>query len=179
MNENEQELVQGLRALAADSPRGAPAYIERRLLAEFRQRSRARRRNMWWMGSSAAAIAAAVAVAFWIHPAPRKAGPAAPGVDRVQTPNVMTAATAPVFQPAVRIQKAATRPNRAAMTFYPLPDSEALPPLENATVVRVQLPMSSLRVMGFPIDENRAGDRIEADVLLGQDGLARGVRFVR
>jgi len=178
MNENEQELLHGLRTLAADSPREAPAYVERRLLAEFHRRSRTRRRNIWWIASSTGAIAAAVAVALWIQPAPRKAGPAVAKVVTSQPSDVATAA-APIFQPAVRIQKAAARPTRATMTFYPLPDSEALPPLENATVIRVQLPMSSLRLMGFPIDEDRAGDRIEADVLLGQDGLARGVRFVR
>ncbi|HYL77251.1 MAG TPA: hypothetical protein VEU96_23760 [Bryobacteraceae bacterium] len=176
MNENEQELLEGLRALAADSPREAPAYVEKRLLAEFHRRSRARRRNLWWMASSAAAIAAAVAVALWIQPAPRKAGPTVAKVVTSQPSNV---ATAPVIQPAVRIRKTSARPNRTAMSFYPLPDTEALPPLENATIVRVQLPMSSLRLIGFQINEDRAGERIEADVLVGQDGLARGVRFVR
>lgn len=179
MNENEQELLQGLRALAADSPREAPAYVERRLLAELHRRSGARRRNLWWMASSAAAIAAAVAVALWIQPAPRKAAPLRASVANSQPSHVMTAATAPVIQPAMRVRKAASRPNQTAMSFYPLPDAEALPPLENATVIRVQLPMSSLRLMGFQINEDRASERIEADVLLGQDGLARGVRFVR
>ncbi len=179
MNENEQELLQGLRALAADSPREAPAYVEQGLMAAFRQRSRARRRNMWWMGSGAAAIAAVVVVALWIQPAPRKSGPAVANAVASQPPNAMRPATEPIFQPAVRIRKTVARPRPAAMSFYPLPDTEALPPLETATVIRVQLPMSSLRLMGFQINEDRASERIEADVLLGQDGLARGVRFVR
>jgi hypothetical protein len=177
MNENEQELLQGLRALAVESPQQAPAYLEDRLLAEFHRRARARRRNLWWMASSAGAIAASIAVLLWIHPAPQKAAPSVAGI--THSPSVVTAATAPIFQPAVRIRKPAARPSLTAMSFYPLPDTEALPPLENATVVRVQLPMSSLRLIGFPINEDRAGERIEADVLLGQDGLARGVRFVQ
>jgi hypothetical protein len=50
--------------------------------------------------------------------------------------------------------------------------------MESATIVRVQLPMSSLRLMGLPISEDRAAEFVQADMLLGQDGLARGVRFV-
>ena len=50
--------------------------------------------------------------------------------------------------------------------------------MESATIVRVQLPMSSLRLMGLPVNEDRAAEAIQADMLLGQDGLARGVRFV-
>jgi hypothetical protein len=42
----------------------------------------------------------------------------------------------------------------------------------------VQMPMASLELIGFPINRDRASDRVEAEVLLGQDGLARGVRLV-
>lgn len=63
-------------------------------------------------------------------------------------------------------------------SFYPLPEAEGLPAVENAMVVRVQLPVSSLRLMGFPVDEERADAAVQAELLLGQDGLARGVRLV-
>ena len=36
--------------------------------------------------------------------------------------------------------------------FYPLPEAEALPAVENAMVVRVQLPVSSLQLMGVPVE---------------------------
>jgi hypothetical protein len=65
-----------------------------------------------------------------------------------------------------------------AAGFYQLPDAEALPPVESAMVVRVQLPMASLELIGYPINQDRASERVEAEVLLGQDGLARGVRLV-
>ena len=84
-----------------------------------------------------------------------------------------------MLQTAVRSHKPFRRPSQQQLSFYALPDSDALPPLENATVVRVQLPLSSLRLIGFPINEDRAAERIQADVLLGQDGLARGVRLVQ
>ncbi len=60
-----------------------------------------------------------------------------------------------------------------------MPEAEALPALENAMVVRVQLPVSSLQLMGFPVTEERAGVSVQAELLLGQDGLARGVRLVQ
>ncbi len=62
--------------------------------------------------------------------------------------------------------------------FYPLPEAEALPAVENAMVVRVQLPVSSLQLMGVPVSEERADVSVQAELLLGQDGLARGVRLV-
>jgi hypothetical protein len=49
--------------------------------------------------------------------------------------------------------------------------------MENAMVVRVQLPVSSLRLMGVPVSEERADASVQAELLLGQDGLARGVRI--
>jgi hypothetical protein len=60
-----------------------------------------------------------------------------------------------------------------------LPEAEALPAVENAMVVRVQLPVSSLQLMGVPVGEERADASVQADLLLGQDGLARAVRLAQ
>ena len=46
-------------------------------------------------------------------------------------------------------------------------------------IVRVRLPRSALIGFGVPIDESHAAEPLQADVLLGEDGLARGIRFVR
>ena len=51
-------------------------------------------------------------------------------------------------------------------------------PIERGSVVRVRLPRSALATFGFPVNEQRAEEPIKADVLLGEDGLARAVRFV-
>ena len=64
-------------------------------------------------------------------------------------------------------------------SFYPLAEAEALPVLENAMVVRVQLPVSSLRMMGVPVSEEDSDRSVQAELLLGQDGLARGVRLAQ
>ena len=71
-----------------------------------------------------------------------------------------------------------TAAGEVAESFYRLPDADILPPLDSAVIVRVQLPLSSLAAMGVPVDEDRASESVQADLLLGQDGLARGVRLI-
>ena len=51
--------------------------------------------------------------------------------------------------------------------------------LDSGRVVRVQLPRSALARFGLPVNAERAGEPVKADVLLGEDGTARAIRFVR
>lgn len=53
------------------------------------------------------------------------------------------------------------------------------PPLASGQLVRVELPRSALASLGLPLNPARGGETIKADVLLGDDGLARAIRFVR
>ena len=50
---------------------------------------------------------------------------------------------------------------------------------EGGQVVRVELPRSALQSLGLPMNAERASERVKADVLLGHDGVARAIRFVR
>lgn len=163
MNENRElfpELVDDFRALASDGPREAPPHVEVRLVAEFRRRKRGRKLRMWAPALGLAAVAA-MALLFWGKPR------------AAQKP-------APVVMQVAAMQAAApAADDDSDAGFYPLPEAEALPPVENAMVVRVQLPVSSLQLMGVPIDEQRADASVQADLLLGQDGLARGVRLAQ
>lgn len=158
--EDHRELLESLRALAADGPQAAPDRVERQLRAEFRKRSTRRRVRVWASFSGVAAMAAGIALLVWVREAPKP------------------------FAEALAAQQdtggsVAVEEEEADATFYPLPQAEALPAVENAMVVRVQLPVSSLRLMGFPVDEERADAAVQAELLLGQDGLARGVRLVQ
>jgi hypothetical protein len=36
-----------------------------------------------------------------------------------------------------------------------------------------------MRKVGLPVNEDRLSDRVYADVLVGDEGLARAIRFVR
>lgn len=50
---------------------------------------------------------------------------------------------------------------------------------DGAHVVRVELPRTALERFGLTFNAERSGGRVKADVLLGQDGVARAIRFVR
>jgi hypothetical protein len=50
---------------------------------------------------------------------------------------------------------------------------------DGGSVVRVELPRSTIVSMGFALNMDRSGDRVKADVLMGADGLARAIRFVQ
>jgi hypothetical protein len=154
----DRELLEGLRALAADGPCGAPGHVEERLRMEF-QRHHRRRKLLLWTPVLTAAAAAGMALFIWSHGWSYGAKP-------VPSPLAVVARTvAPVEEEA------------DAASFYPLPEAEALPALENAMVVRIQLPVSSLQLMGVPVSEESAGASVQAELLLGQDGLARAVRL--
>ena len=45
-------------------------------------------------------------------------------------------------------------------------------------LVRVELPRSSMISLGFAVSEEREAETVEADVMLGADGVARAVRFL-
>ena len=71
-----------------------------------------------------------------------------------------------------------TRDREIATDFMPMNGSD-LTPIDSGSVVRVELPRSALESFGFPMNKERAGERIKADVVVGNDGLARAIRFVR
>ena len=62
--------------------------------------------------------------------------------------------------------------------FIPLPNMERIAPNEEMNLVRVQLPRSAMISLGLAVSEDRAEEQIEADVMLGADGVARAVRFL-
>ena len=148
-----------LRALAADGPRQAPPHIEERLMTEFRRMKRRRNLMTWVPAALSAASAAGIVLLLWTHGDKPKP---------VQAPEMVASQS---IVPAAEEESDAS--------FYPLPEAEALPALENAMVVRVQLPVSSLELMGVPVSQERADTSVQADLLLGQDGLARGVRLAQ
>ncbi|HKQ74897.1 MAG TPA: hypothetical protein VJ810_14480 [Blastocatellia bacterium] len=63
--------------------------------------------------------------------------------------------------------------------FFPLREGEDLTALESLQLVRIELPGSALSEVGLPVNPEIANAPVVADVVLGQDGLARAIRFVR
>jgi hypothetical protein len=66
-----------------------------------------------------------------------------------------------------------------ATEFIPLVQAGPYTQAEEGHLVRIELPRSALASFGLPVNAETAGDRVKADVLMGQDGVARAIRFVR
>jgi hypothetical protein len=62
--------------------------------------------------------------------------------------------------------------------FLPLMAASPLEPTESGHLIRMNLPRSTLGRFGFPINSERSEEPIKADVLIGEDGVARAIRFV-
>ena len=63
--------------------------------------------------------------------------------------------------------------------FFPLLEAEPFWSPGEIQVVRITLRRSALLYLGVPVSEERAAERIQADVILGEDGTARALRLVR
>ena len=78
----------------------------------------------------------------------------------------------------------AAQPSEAAdeeivTEFIPLMNGGQLAPGDAGHLMRVEVPRSALASFGLPVNADRPGGRVKADVLMGEDGIARAIRFVR
>ena len=66
-----------------------------------------------------------------------------------------------------------------ATEFLRVPGADPFESLDRGRLLRVQLPRSALEVFGLPVNESRWSERVQADVVLSEDGMVRAVRFVQ
>ncbi|MFZ0060800.1 MAG: hypothetical protein WAL47_02110 [Pyrinomonadaceae bacterium] len=81
-------------------------------------------------------------------------------------------------QPAAE-NAAALLETEVATDFMPIGYVNSASLQDGGSVVRVELPRSTIVSMGFAVNMDRYGERVKADVLMGADGLARAIRFVQ
>jgi hypothetical protein len=63
--------------------------------------------------------------------------------------------------------------------FIPLPNSAGVAADEDdVNLVRVEVPRSAMIALGIDVSADRAEELVEADVMLGSNGVARAVRFL-
>ena len=62
--------------------------------------------------------------------------------------------------------------------FVALPYAQSGVPFDDAVVVRVRVRESEWEEMGVPSTMQISATRVNADVLLGQDGVPRAIRLV-
>jgi hypothetical protein len=187
----EERVLQALRALAEnDREREAPPDVEACLLGGFNalHARRARRiRRRLWAGVAALAAGIAIALLLWPNRAPKPVVSAALPVTLVPESTQPEPATA-----AVTVAKAARAPHKLLRKVPAAPQPEArevvtdffpllnpAPSLGRGQMLRVQLPAAAMQTVGLPVREENLGDLVQADVLVGEEGMPRAIRFVR
>ncbi|HEY6403061.1 MAG TPA: hypothetical protein VI479_16705, partial [Blastocatellia bacterium] len=66
-----------------------------------------------------------------------------------------------------------------ATDFIPLSYGGVQKPMESGEIVRLEIPRSALIAFGLPVNVEQADAPVEAELLLGEDGMARAIRFLR
>ena len=180
----EEHVLQTLQALAeSDRGKAAPPGVEARLLSAYRARRRSRRR---WAAGAALAAGLVIALALWPS---RDSKPAAsaPAIAQVReaTRPVTEAPAAAVVRTPRRLPRkvAAAQPAQAreqvrevVTDFFPL--MNPAPSFDRGQMLRVQLPAAAMQTVGLPVREENLGDLVQADVLVGEEGMPRAIRFV-
>lgn len=167
--------LQMLRAATRDAQ--APQRVEMRLRQEFRNRHRTVKTRSaaifaaWALATAALLLGAA---SWWNwrlaqgqHPnisAGNKAGATTPGVAASGEGNVADSEDEPTL----------IADNAGDFTLLPgsLPQET-----DDSAIVRVRMQRGALGALGLPVNEERVSDWIQVDLLVGQDGQPKAVRF--
>lgn len=157
----QEELTRRLAELRKAMRIPEDAFDDDRLLDSFRaaHARRATRRRRWRLGVGAAGIAASIALALVAT------------LDRNEDATVRAASTQ---APAPPVDASAAPATPAWAVFHPLPFSPGVSTGTSYSVVRVRIPASS-----FPAAYTAEPyASVEADLLLGPDGIPAAIRFV-
>ena len=181
-----------LRAFAEDTAMAqAPARVEMRLRQEFRTRHvtlKVRRTAVIaaWALAAAAVLVGAVSWINW-----RKGGRDEAANQLKSTPSVTNSAgnnansvpnpVAPL-QGAAAVQQPDSSEPETLMADNELNDFTMFPgtlPADtaDAAILRVRMQRGSLGALGLPVNEERASEWIQVDLLVGNDGLPQAVRL--
>ena len=202
----ERALNAGVRAVVATlAEEKAPAYIGAALLTAFREHTpavtgntvipmplKAARHGRFEAAAAAVVMVSMVAV-LWLYsrspiekqvavtapPAPINAPEPASQVGPRDPEIVSDSATIRPNRTHHRAARPRTNTAEEVTEFFPLMEGIDLDSLEAVQSVRVELPASALVDLGLPASPGTPTGPVKADVLLGLDGLARAIRFVR
>jgi anti-sigma factor RsiW len=171
-----------------------PERTELRLRQEFRTRHRtlpARRATVIaaWALATAAVIVGAISWRNWERTrrqdsavrqltAPSKAGEVAIGSGQAGS-GVERASNEASGQNQKRDNLPATLTSADDEREFTLLPGSVAADSEDVAIWRVRMQRGALSALGLPVNEDRAGEWIQVDLLVGNDGLPQGVRLAR
>ena len=164
----QRELAAGLRAMASEYQRvGAPARVEARVIAGFRSQAgihtvSASRPGWLPVLSWATAFAGVIALAIFLVSQWRPQTIPPPPGRGVELASLMSPGDS----------------QSEYEGFIPLPNAARLAENDEVNLVRVEVPRSAMIALGIEVNPEQAAELVQADVMLGPDGIARAVRFV-
>ncbi len=158
----------------------------------------------WKLTATTAAILLGLAVVsiFWLRAEPiRVATKDTPVFPAPTTPVTNEAEKQPDIavpshqQKQASLKKISAKPQRAlrsklqfeakkmrqetATEFIPLTYATDTKALQNRTVLRIEVPRTTLIAMGLPLSERRTNEIIKAEVMMGDDGVAYAIRLLQ
>jgi len=203
----ERALLAGVRlVVAAVAEEKAPDSIGTALVTAFREHAPSVTRDTaipmplrgarhWRFEAAAAAIVILVSMVavLWLYSRSRIEKPVSASAPPAPTNTHEPASQAAPRDLEIASNPAIIGPNRShhrgarpktsvaeeVTEFFPLIEGIDLDSLEAVQSVRVELPASALVDLGLPANTETPTRPVKADVLLGLDGMARAIRFVR
>jgi hypothetical protein len=177
LQESWQAAREELRALGEETVQArAPARVEMRLRQEFRTRHRtmvARRAGVVaaWALAAAAILVGAISSWNWYQARLLEAA-------KQKTAPQNALATGNGQSQVLDNVSAGLASGDDSGDFTPLPGT-TLEETEDASIFHVRMQRSSLGTLGLPVNEERAGEWIQVDLLVGNDGLPQAVRLAQ
>jgi len=166
-----------LRALGDETLEArAPARVEMRLRQEFRTRHRtmvARRAGVVaaWALAAAAILVGAISSWNWHKTRILEAGKQKIAAQNALVADNRQSQASGNFSPGLS-------GGDDSGDFTPLPGT-TLEETEEAAIFHVRMQRGSLGALGLPVNEERAGEWIQVDLLVGNDGLPQAVRLAQ
>jgi hypothetical protein len=177
LQESWQVAKEELRALGDETLEArAPARVEMRLRQEFRTRHRtmvARRAAIVAAWALAAAAILVGAISSWNWHQARLLEAAK---QKIAEQNALVAGNGH-SQISGNLSAGLASAGDSG-DFTPLPGT-TLEETEEAAIFHVRMQRSSLGALGLPVNEERAGEWIQVDLLVGNDGLPQAVRLAQ
>ena len=196
------DLYDGLRLrIAAERYRRAavPTLADRAGLNFLPALLRPRRPSDWILTAAAVLLFVAIGLVIWLprqsresmqiaEPVLPQTIPSSPRSDdgttllaKSEEPSLLVVPPPPKQQPRTsrRQGRSDSLTGETVTDFFPLTFTADASAPESGHLVRVTIPRSALVAMGLPMNAERAGELVRADVFFGDDGLARAIRFIQ